>query len=86
MPGAAVFAAGKPVGRITSCAFSPAIKRVIAFADIAAAAYGKPMEVAAPPPGEGRVAANFRENPEKMLEDDFFKAEKKATDSRRSPV
>jgi len=83
MPGAAVFAADKPVGRITSCAFSPSIKRVIAFADIARTAIGKPMEVAVPPPAEGRVAAKFQENPEKALEDDFLNSQRTAANSRR---
>ncbi len=67
MPGAAVFQNGAPVGRITSCAWSPARKRVVAFADIAASSFGKDYEISVPAPKEGRVAARVLETAESAL-------------------
>ncbi len=85
--GVAVFAAGKgagkAVGRITSCAFSPDAKRMIAFADIAINASGKPLEIAMAPPGEGRIAAKSLETAEGALAADFRALQKEATESAR---
>ena len=67
MPGAAVFQNGAAVGRITSCAWSPARKRVVAFADIAASSHGKDYEISVPAPREGRVAARALETAESAL-------------------
>jgi glycine cleavage system T protein (aminomethyltransferase) len=75
MPGAAVFAGGKPVGRITSCAWSPAIKRVVAFADVARPVGAKAYEIAVPAPREGRVAAKLYETPESALAKAFRQAQ-----------
>ncbi len=46
LPGAAVYCGGKPAGRITSCAWSPAVRRAIGFASITAASIGKRGEIA----------------------------------------
>ncbi len=67
MPGAAVFNDGKAVGRVTSCAWSPSRKRVIAFADVAATSHGKDYEISVPSPAEGRVAATRFETAESAL-------------------
>ncbi|NWG71084.1 MAG: aminomethyl transferase family protein [Parvularculaceae bacterium] len=53
-PGAQIYGKkGAPVGRVTSCAFSPRMKRVVAFADIAAEAAGEALEVDAEGTGRG---------------------------------
>ena len=44
-PGAGVFAGDKPLGRVTSCAWSPSNKRVIAQVDITTARVGKSFEI-----------------------------------------
>ncbi|MEM9494824.1 MAG: glycine cleavage T C-terminal barrel domain-containing protein [Pseudomonadota bacterium] len=79
-PGGAVLADARPAGRITTCAYSPAAKRVIAFADVAAAALKYPLEVAAPPPAEERVRAALLETPESALARDFLAMQKKSTE------
>ncbi len=81
-PGAAVFAGDKAVGRITSCAWSPGIKRVIAFADIAAATAGVNFDISVPAPADGRVAARLYETAESALAADFRIAQSSATDFR----
>jgi len=83
MPGAAVYSGGKAVGRITSCAWSPAIKRVVAFADISRPAEAKDFEIAVPAPGEGRVAAKLYETPESALATAFREAQNAAANLRR---
>lgn len=79
-PGAAVFCDEKSVGRITSCAWSPSLKRVIAFADVVGSSIRNDYHIAAPPPGEGRIAARIYENPESRLADDFEKSRPFATE------
>ncbi|MEM8935269.1 MAG: glycine cleavage T C-terminal barrel domain-containing protein [Pseudomonadota bacterium] len=66
-PGAAVFAKGKTVGRVTSCAWSPALRRVVAFADVSATSPYKDYEISVPSPTEGRVAARLLSTPESAL-------------------
>ena len=46
LPGAMVETGGKVQGRITSCAWSPAARRIIAFAAIPASTYGKIRDIA----------------------------------------
>lgn len=86
-PGAAVFCDGKAVGRLTSCAWSPARKRVIAFADIDAASRGQRYEIAVPSPADGRVAARRLETAESALARVFAGVQgqksQQATDFRR---
>lgn len=66
-PGAAVFCDGKSIGRLTSCSWSPARKRVIAFADVDAASRGNSYEISTPSPSEGRVPARLFETAESAL-------------------
>lgn len=73
-PGAAVFAKKAAVGRITSSAWSPRLRRAIAFADIAADAAGKSLEIAVPGEGEPRIAAVAFETPESRLAGAFLQA------------
>ena len=82
MPGAAVFAESKAVGRITSCAWSPAIKRVVAFADVSASCTETDYEIAVPSPADGRVAGRIFETAESALALDFRRAQTGATDFR----
>ena len=82
-PGASVFAGGKAVGRVTSWVWSPVIKRVVAFADLAGAEGAKSYEVAAPAPSDRRVPARLHETAESALESAFRDVETRATDSRR---
>jgi len=86
-PGAAVFSEGKAVGRITSCAWSPARRRVIAFADVAAATRGTSYEISGPAAGDGGVIARRCETPESALAKTFAEERARsrahATDFRR---
>ena len=66
-PGAAVFAKKSAVGRLTSAAFSPRLKRVVAFADLAVKALGGPLEAALAGEGEGQAAARIIDTPESRL-------------------
>lgn len=83
MAGAAVFCEGKPVGRITSCAWSPARKRVIAFADVDASTRGNNYEISVSGPAEGRVAAKRFETAESGLARVFAGDQGVSTDFRR---
>ena len=83
MPGVAVFADKRPAGRITTCAYSPEVKRIIAFADIAVGALNYSLEVAAPPPADDRIPAKRLETPESDLAADFLAMQKKATEWAR---
>ncbi|GJL92795.1 glycine cleavage T C-terminal barrel domain-containing protein [Hyphococcus sp.] len=82
-PGAAVFCDGKPVGRVTSCAWSPARKRVIVFADVDAITRGNAYEISASAPAEGRVPAKRFETVESALAKAFVNQQGVATDFRR---
>jgi aminomethyltransferase len=86
-PGAAVFCEGRTVGRLTSCAWSPARKRVIAFADVDAATRGTDYEISVAAPADGRVAARRFETAESALARTFAggqgAAQSLATDFRR---
>ncbi|PQA87264.1 glycine cleavage T C-terminal barrel domain-containing protein [Hyphococcus luteus] len=83
MAGAAVLQDGKPVGRITSCAWSPARKRIIAFADIDAASHGNNYEISVAGPAEGRVPAKLFETAESALARVFAGVQGNSTDFRR---
>ncbi|WP_425407720.1 glycine cleavage T C-terminal barrel domain-containing protein [Hyphococcus sp.] len=86
-PGAAVFQGDKTIGRITSCAWSPASKRVVAFADITASTPGKDYQIAVPSPAEGRVSAWVFDSAESALARAFSREQDRsagsATDFRR---
>jgi len=66
-PGAAVFGDGKPQGRVTSCAWSPARKRVIALADMDAASVGNTYEISSSDPAAPRLPAARLETVESAL-------------------
>lgn len=68
-PGAAVYGKKGEVGRLTSVAVSPRLKRAIAFADLAVEAFGKPLEVALP--DGARPGATLFETPESRLAQAF---------------
>ncbi|MEZ5929083.1 MAG: glycine cleavage T C-terminal barrel domain-containing protein [Parvularculaceae bacterium] len=80
-PGAAVFSGKNSVGRITTCAFSPRLKRVVAFADVAAGTSRKGLEVALFGEGGQRAAAEPLETPEGRLAAAFRATEGAATES-----
>ncbi len=82
-PGAAVLQDGKPVGRITSCAWSPVRKRVIAFADVDAASHGNDYEISAAGAPEGRIPAKRLETAESGLARVFAGVQGTSTDFRR---
>lgn len=82
-PGAAVFSGGKAVGRVTSCAWSPSTKRVIAFADVSRPVDGKSYEISVPPPADGNVPAKLFETAENILARAYLAAQQSATESRR---
>ena len=83
VPGATVFANGRPAGRITSCAWSPANRRVVAFADVARPINGNSYEISVPAPAEGRAAAQHYETAENILAKAYLAAQASATESRR---
>lgn len=85
-PGAGVFSKKDAVGRLTSCAFSPRLKRVVAFADLAAGAGARSLEVAVAGEAEERAAAEVLQTPESLLAAAFRAAEGAPTDSRGRPV
>lgn len=67
-PGAAVLGRkGATVGRVTSAAWSPRLRRAVAFADVAADHAGKPLEILLAAQGGRRVAAYPFETPEGRL-------------------
>lgn len=85
-PGAAVFSRKTAVGRITSSAYSPRLRRAIAFADLAAGASEKPLEIARSGDGADRSVATILETPEYRLAQSWRAAEGAATESRSRPV
>jgi aminomethyltransferase len=79
--GAAVFAGDSAVGRITSAGFSPHLRRVVAFADVASAAAAQALNVAASS-GPPRAAA-LLETPESLAAAAWRAAGRVATESGR---
>ncbi|MEM9705089.1 MAG: glycine cleavage T C-terminal barrel domain-containing protein [Pseudomonadota bacterium] len=76
--GAPVVRGGSVVGRVTSAAFSPRLKRAIAFADLDAGALGKPLRVEAK---DGALhAATLFATPEQALAAAFKKSLENSTD------
>ena len=82
--GAAVHARGETVGRITSAAFSPRLRRVVAFAEIAAAALDRPLEAMVN--ASVRAPARLHETEESRRAATFREILKSATESGRSSV
>lgn len=81
--GSAVFANGEPIGHITSAAFSPRLKRAIAFAEISQVATNMAYEVG--PLGNlgKRVSAKVFDTAESELSQAFQASLREATESRR---
>lgn len=82
-PGAPVFAAGDKAGRISSAAFSPRLRRAVAFAEVSVAALSRPLEVRTPPPAAGRAPATLHDTAESRLAAAFRENLRKATDWTR---
>lgn len=80
-PGATIFANGDAAGRVTSSAFSPRLRRAVAFAEIAARALGAPLEAATGP--GARAPARLHETAESGRAASFRDAQRAATESRR---
>ncbi len=80
--GASVFVKGASIGRVTSAAFSPELRRALCVADIPAGAAGETLEIGVPG-GEVRIGASVRETAESRLSASFRNSLKSATDSRR---
>lgn len=70
--GAAVFERGEKIGRITLSAFSPRLRRPVAFAEIDANTPGRALEVVTGEKG-GRAPARLLETPESRLAEAFRK-------------
>ena len=80
--GAPVFVKGASAGRVTSAAFSPALRRALCFAELPVLALGEPLEIGVSASGE-RVGAMVRETAESRLAGAFRNSQKAATDFRR---
>ena len=81
--GAAVFSAGKNIGRITSRAWSPDHRRVVAFADVLRVSPGDTYEISGGPDADTRVTARPLMTPEASLARAFENVSRAATESRR---
>lgn len=81
LAGGPIHARGEPVGRITSATFSPRLRRALCFADLDAAAFGKPLEAAVA--GGGRAPAQLHDTAESRLAAVFRDSLRHATESRR---
>jgi len=84
--GAAIFSRNETVGRVTSAAFSPKLRRSLCFADIKASALDRPLEVGPVDAGGGRVLARLHDTAESRLAAAFRESLRAATDFRRSSV
>lgn len=82
--GAEVFVKGAAVGRVTSAAYSPELRRALCFAELRAGA-AEGLEIGRPGSGP-RIGAFIRETAESRLAAAFRTSLKAATDSRRSAV
>lgn len=67
LPGDAVFRGKTEIGRISSAAFSPQLRGVVAIADLPGELRGADLEVKPSPGGGHRVAARLLETPESRL-------------------
>ncbi len=70
-PGAVVFSSGAPAGRITSAAFSPRQRRIVAFADLLVGTEMTTLSVASPDDAKARLDARLLETPEGALAEEF---------------
>ncbi len=83
MTGAEIRLGDKPAGRITSCAWSPATKRVVAFADILPLSSGKQSQITVVTHTGAGVNAKLTQTAESALAASFRAAQKAATESGR---
>ncbi len=81
--GAEVRIGDKPAGRITSCAWSPATRRVVAFSDILLPSSGKQSDISVLTAAGMPVAAKFAQTAENALALSFMAAQDAATESVR---
>ncbi|MEO1252885.1 MAG: glycine cleavage T C-terminal barrel domain-containing protein [Pseudomonadota bacterium] len=86
LPGAAVFDGGRAIGRITTAAWSPAARRVLAFASIQAASYGKTRELTVSGESSATLPARPLETPENELAKTFLESRDAATEKTRPRV
>jgi glycine cleavage system aminomethyltransferase T len=84
-PGAAIFRRSEVIGRVTSSAFSPRLRRVVAFAELVAAAGPETLE-AALPGAAGRAEARLTDTAEGRLAGIFREKLRAATESGRPSV
>lgn len=82
LTGAEVRIGDKPAGRITSCAWSPATKRVVAFADILPPSSGKQSDISVLTTAGLPVRAKLAQTVENALALSFMSAQNAATESR----
>lgn len=81
--GASILSNGVPVGRITSAAFSPRFKRVVAFADLTVGSEKFALEATTMENEAGRVKASLLETAESTLAEAFRASLAETTESRR---
>ena len=79
--GADVFLEEKNSGRLTSAAYSPAMKRVVAFADIFRITHGKTVDISVAAARSARAGATFLKTTESILAAAFLDAQLAATES-----
>lgn len=79
-PGAAVYSGAANIGRITSVAWSPTVRRVIGFATIAAATRAKSTEITVSDEFGELCAARVLETAESRLASAFLASQSRATD------
>lgn len=83
LAGAEVRIGDKPAGRITSCAWSPATKRVVAFADVSITSNGKHSDISVVTPAGALVSARLTQTAESALAASFRSVQNVATESGR---
>jgi aminomethyltransferase len=88
--GATVYYRNETVGRVTSAAFSPRLRRAFCFADIKASALDRPLEIGTaghgPVGAGGRAGALLHDTAESRLAAAFRESLRGATDFQRSNV
>lgn len=84
--GATLHARNETVGRVTSAAFSPRLRRALCFADLRAEAIDRPLEAALPGGPADRLPARLHDTAESRLAAAFRDSLRAATDKRGSRV
>ncbi|MEL7486789.1 MAG: glycine cleavage T C-terminal barrel domain-containing protein [Pseudomonadota bacterium] len=80
-PGASIYAGGVAVGTITSCAWSPRRRRMLAFVTLPPGARARTLEADGVARDAPRVAARIAATAESGLADAFLAVQEKATES-----